>query len=103
MIGIVKIMENIEMINLVCLLIVSGRNALVEDLSLGRVDVLVDPTGPRGEGPGKSLKTVHILGYGGTILNKVPTLGFTCVKPPMPRIENKHVHSSPCVAFFNGV
>ena len=55
------------------LLIMGRRNALEKDFGLGRINVLVNPSGPSSQPFIKCHQTVHIFHQPGPILHIVPS------------------------------
>jgi len=54
------------------LLVMSGRNALEENSSFGRIDVLINPSSPSTESFVESVKTVHVSHQRRPISNIIP-------------------------------
>lgn len=102
--------------------IMCRRNALEEDFGFRRINIVVDPSSPGGQSLVKCNQPVHIFVQFTPFLDIIPSvkhrnalamkmkmktpqiikvdlrLRSSSMGPPMPSVEDQHVHAQPCVA-----
>ena len=107
-----------------------GRNPLEENFGFGRINIKVNPGGPCAQPFIKCSEAVHIFIQFGSFAHIIPSalplntqinfliveekehrkkmdgtvpLRIAFVGPPVPRVEDQHVHLFPCIPCSDGV